>query len=517
MRGPDGFLVGVPVFPAVATDPLVLTDCTVLTLDPDQPEADAVAFRGGRVAGVGSPSGTRSVAGPDARVLELGGATVLPGFVDCHTHAARLGELRFRADLASAGSPEEVVQVLAERAARTPPGGWVVGWNWDESRWPGHTPLAPGDLARVSSEHNLLARRVCGHEAVVNERALATVRIPEDTPGFDASGALTEDAVDVVWEACAPSHETCVQGLTLESPRLASLGITTIADTAGPRDVRLLTEGTRQGTFLQRAGLYLREELVGHAEALGLGPLGSDRCRLLGGKTYTDGSIGARTAALTEPYADEDTTGMPLRSAKDVGALAARLDGLGLQLKAHAIGDAAVDAVLDGITDAVLGPEARPRLEHAEVLRPDQVERIAALGVVASLQPNFIGNWQGPGGLYEQALGVERARVMNPVKSLLDAGAHLAFSSDGMPYGPLYGIACALAHPSPKERITVEEALAAYTTGAAFALGMEDRLGVLAPGALGDAVVLPEDPRRAEDVAALEVRMTLIDGRVVFG
>jgi predicted amidohydrolase YtcJ len=265
--------------------------------------------------------------------------------------------------------------------------------------------------------------------------------------------------------------------------------------------------------MMQRSGFYVREGLLDHLEALAMGPMSGPWCSLLGVKIYTDGSIGARTAALREPYADEDSRGELLRTAEEIAETAERATELGLQLKAHAIGDRAIDAVLDGIEQAGVPPELRPRIEHAEMLHEDHLERMNELGVTAVMQPNFVANWQHEGGLYEQALGEKRASTMNPFASVLEAGVELAFSSDGMPYGPVYGIDGAVNHPSPDERLTVEQAVRAYTRTAAYALGDEHARGVLQEGALGDAIVLGEDPRQAASIEDVDVDATIVGGR----
>jgi predicted amidohydrolase YtcJ len=502
----------------VPTPSLVILDATVRTQTGGGP-AEAVAFHKGRVLDVGTTSEIEALAGPDTRRLDADARVVLPGFVDAHTHVARLGEMRFRHDMAQTPGKDEAIQVLSARAQKTPEDGWVIGWNWDETTWPESQPLTPEDLERVSRHHKVLARRVCGHRIVVNEAALEALDLDPAQPGVETddegqpTGRLSEDAAEEAWEACAPAHETCVKGLKLETRRLAEMGITSVADTAGPRYIRLLTQGAQEGWMMQRSGFYVREEQLDHLEALGMGPLSGPWCSLMGVKIYADGSIGARTAALRDPYADEDTTGDLLRDADDVAETARRAADLGLQVKVHAIGDRALDAVLDGLEQADVQPEQRPRIEHAELLREDHLDRMADLGVTAVMQPNFVGNWQHEGGLYEQALGPERARAMNPFRDVLDADVPLTFSSDGMPYGPLYGIHCAVHHPNPDQRLTVPEAIRSYTRNAAYALGDEHARGVLQEGALGDAIVLAGDPREAPSIEGIDVEATIVGGR----
>lgn len=497
----------------------ILTGAPVLTQNPEQPLAEAIAFRHGRILTVGSHTEVIREEGPGTDVIELeSDQLVIPGFVDAHTHAARLGEMHWRQDLAKADTKDEAVQILQAIAERTPEDGWVIGWNWDESTWPDKEPLTREDLDDASTTRNIMARRVCGHRAVLNTPALETLDLGE-TPGVarangEPTGTLLEDAADAAWEACAPAFETCVQGLEIETQRLAKLGITTVADTAGPRDVQLLTRGAHDGFFHQRSHLYIRQRHLLHLDALNLGPIEGPLCSLTGVKTYTDGSIGARTAALTEPYHDEDTTGTLLKDEAAIETITQRTHRLGLQPKMHAIGDRAITTVLDGLEAADIPPTARPRIEHAEMLNPQHIERMGPLGVVCVMQPNFIKNWQTPDGLYEEALGPQRARGMNPLKLVDESPVPLAFGSDGMPYGPLFGIQAALEHPNEDQRLTLEAALEAYTRTAAYALGREDELGILQPGALGDAVVLHRDPRTTpiEDV---RVAMTLRGGEIL--
>ncbi len=497
----------------------ILKGAPVLTQDPENPVAEAIAFRHGRILAVGSEAEVTQDQGPGTDVIELSSdQLVLPGFVDAHTHAARLGEMHWRQDLGTADTKDEAIQILEAIAERTPEDGWVIGWNWDESTWPTNEPLTRKDLDQASTTRKIMARRVCGHHAVLNTPGLEALDL-DDAPGVQEknghpTGTLLEDAADAAWEACAPAFETCVKGLEAETKRLATLGITTVADTAGPRDVQLLTRGASDGFFQQRSHLYIRQRHLLHLDALNLGPIQSPGCSLTGVKTYTDGSIGARTAAVTETYEDADTKGTLLKDEQALTTITQRTHRLGLQPKLHAIGDRAITTVLDAIETANIPPTARPRIEHAEMLTPEHIQRMERLGVVCVMQPNFIKNWQTPNGLYEKALGTDRARTMNPLKRVHESNVPLAFGSDGMPYGPLYGIQAALEHPNKDQRLTPETAITAYTRTAAYALGRENELGMLRPGMLADAVVLTRDPRNApiEDV---NIQMTLKDGRPI--
>lgn len=497
---------------------LVLTNGRILTQDDESPVVEAISFAHGRVLETGQAKTLRKRAGPRTEVRDLEEKVVLPGFVDCHTHVASLGGRYYFADLSDADSKDQALKRLENHDVRLGEAGWILGWNWDETKWAERTPLRSEDLDDISRTRPVMALRACGHAVVANGEALDLLdpppsSIPEDDGGD--SGTFTEDAGRYVWSQVQPSHRQAMEGLRAESRRLARLGITSIADTAGSTAVKRLTTATAAGRFLQRAGLYLRADLLEALESISLGPIRGARCSLLGVKAYADGSLGARTAALRESFEDRASRGTLRRSPSDIRDLASRASALGLQMKTHAVGDRAIDAVLEGYEGAGILPGDRARIEHAELLHEEHLKRMEERGIIAAMQPNFVARWQYEGGIYDQTLGEKRAEQANPFRSVLDAGVPLAFSSDGMPYGPLYGIHAAVNHRVPKERLSPEEAIRAYTRGAAYAIGCEDTRGILRPGAVGDAVVLSDDPRTTQDIKDIDVVFTVFDGEVV--
>jgi predicted amidohydrolase YtcJ len=241
---------------------------------------------------------------------------------------------------------------------------------------------------------------------------------------------------------------------------------------------------------------------------------GSEFVRTGGVKTFTDGSLGARTAKLTEPYADAgDETGQWVVTPAELDDLTERVNDAGFQMTAHAIGDAAIDAVLDAYEQTDADP-ARHRIEHVELPSEEAVKRLADAGAVASVQPNFL-KWAGEGGLYDARLGSERRTRSNPFRELLDAGVPLAFGSDCMPLDPLFGIHQTVNAPAERQRLSTTEALCAYTSGAAYAGFDEHRLGTIEPGKKADFVVLDRSPWETSEVADIDVAMTVVDGDIV--
>lgn len=491
------------------TADLVLVGATILTMDPDDPQVQALAIRDGRIVARGRAADVLVHAGADTAVLEIGDGVAVPGFVDAHTHPVDAGVHLGRVDLSEAGTRGEALDRVAEAAEAAEPGTWVVAFGWDESAWPSGDPLVRVGLDEAAPANPVLAERVDRHVGVANSAALQRLDLdPAGHPG----GRLVEEALLEALEAVAPDREGRVEALARFAAHAHAHGVTTVHGMVPAEDLRAL-EAAREG---DRLGLRVRAYLL--AEDLEALPAARPRpdpwLRLQGVKAFADGSLGARTAALVEPYADApDERGSLLSDADELEAVLREARNRGLQTAVHAIGDRAVAAVLDGLEAAEVPPDAAPRVEHAELLPGDGPERFRDRGVVASCQPNFVGDWGHPGGLYEERLGEERTSTMNRFRDLLEAGVPLAFGSDHMPFGPLQGIAAAVEAPHEAQRLDAGEALRAYTRGAAAAAGDAPDLGVLAPGSWADVAVLSRDPR--DDVRSVSVDLTVVAGQVV--
>ncbi|MGQ0536167.1 MAG: amidohydrolase [Methanobacteriota archaeon] len=500
---------------------LLFLNGPILTMDPERPRAEAVLFSAGRVAAVGSERTLLSRKDAETRVVDLSGRCLVPGFVDAHTHLSRFGAQRARLGLGKqeAGSREQALAAVERRVRATPAGKWVVGHSWDESGWSDRRYLTRAELDRIAPDRPVLLLRVCTHMAVANAAALERLDLAPDH--VDAATGLLREAAVV--EAVNQLEPPLAERRTLHRGACEDVfaaGITSVHDICDADDVRLWQAGPDLGPQ-PRATLNLREPLFPHAEGLGLSTsFGNPHVRLGGIKLFLDGSLGARTAAVSSGYAGHPSErGELLYSRDDLLALARKVHRAGLQLVMHAIGDAAIDVALGAVEAAQREhprADARHRIEHCELASDEAIARMGDLGVVASMQPNFVGNWSGPGALYEQRLGREWHGRDNRMRRMLDHGVALAFGSDGMPYGPLYGVASAVAAPGKEQRISVEEALAAYTRGGAYAGFAEREVGMFREGMLADAVVLPEDPRRAKEIAKVHVDETFLGGVSVY-
>jgi predicted amidohydrolase YtcJ len=526
---------------------LVLTNAEVHTLAAPDDTADgpgdetyeAVAVRDGRVVRLSSAYEVDFLVGTDTRVVDLDGRVVLPGFVDAHTHLPMVGRRLVHADL-GVGSRDEALALLRERADEhdTHDGDgqdgagseWVQGFGYDESRWGDDRYLTREELDAVSESRPVVAFREDMHVAGVNSVALDRLGLAAGDHGGDvrgeegkATGVLVEEAVDAVWAAVAPSRAETRALLTAAQRHANERGVTGVHD--------MVRQSYAPGVYRDLAAegeLTLRVRLnywADHLDALrevGLrtnhGDNGSHGGLVEVGaiKTYTDGSFGGRTAKLSEPYADADTTGQWVVSPEELAELVREAADAGFQVAAHAIGDRAVEAVLDAyaaVERVEKGP-GRHRIEHAELADDAAIERMADLGVVASVQPNFL-KWADEDGLYDHRLGDRRLET-NRYRAMREAGVPLAFGSDCMPLDPLLGVHHAVNAPHEDQRLPTTAALRAYTAGGAYAGFDEDRLGTLTVGRRADLVALDDSPWEEDRVDEIDPVLTVVDGRVVY-
>jgi len=497
----------------------------------------AVAVRDGAIVRLGSTRDVEFLEGVDTDVVDLGGRVLLPGFVDAHTHLTTVGRYLVHADLSGADSPDEAVDLLAERATEVDaesdsdaPADPVLGYGYDESTWEEDRYLTRADLDRVSTERPVAAFREDMHVAAVNGVVLdrfadALAAAPDETVPTDAdgepTGVLLESAIDPIYEAIEPGPAETREIVEAALADCAAKGIAGFHDMVrnshAPRAYRELDA---EGELTARVRVNYWSDHLDALREVGLGTNdGSDMVRTGAIKSYTDGSFGGRTARLSEPYADApDETGQWVVDPRELSETVAAATAAGYQFTAHAIGDEAVDAVLDAYEEASEADpgEARHRIEHVELADDEAIDRLATSGVVASVQPNFL-KWAGEDGLYEARLGQERTAETNRYRDMLDAGVTLAFGSDGMPMDPLLGVHHAVNAPAEAQRLTVTEALRAYTRGAAYAGFDEDRLGTVAVGKRADLVALDASPWEAPDaIRDIGVAMTVVDGDVVY-
>jgi len=412
-------------------------------------------------------------------VVDLGGADLLPGLVDAHSHVQQWAVHRIAADLSGARSWDETLALVR------PDDGFFLGVDYDDGAWP--DPPDPRGLDRFGFP--VVLRRVCGHRALASEEALDLIgrRYPwaVGDDGLTERGALALlDIVEIPMEARVGAVRAAVRDLL-------AVGITCVHEIAPDIDP------------LRRAGEPIR--WVAYRTWDGAGPPPMDG--FIGMKLFADGSIGSRTAWVSGGYADGSTGGAYM-DREDLWSAISAAAARGIQVMVHAIGDEAVGMVADVLREVAGSHELwRPRIEHMEMVHPSSWDVLREVGVVASMQPNFVARWGMPGGMYERALG-DRYLRMNLFRTALDL--HLAFGSDCMPPDPFLGIRGATGHPDPSERLTVEEAVGAYTMGGAHAAGLEDEIGLIAPGRKCDVIAV-----RGGIPNGLEVA-TVVDGRIVY-
>jgi predicted amidohydrolase YtcJ len=512
-----------------------MVNANLVTMDPARPTGHELGIWRGRVVGV-----DEEIAGlPARRELDLRGATVLPGFVDAHVHLAWAGLRESTANVEPCERVDDVLAVIHGAALRRPAGEWVDVVGYDQRPLGRH--LTAVELDSVSEGRPVFVVHDSGHACVVNSAVLA--RLPTGTAHHD--GLLAEQGMAAVRHLRQPypldelagairaAARTCLsEGVTAAAE--AGIGGGLITHTpielaahqraAAPIRVRLMVSAA----LLRPSGAHGRD---GVARAMDLGihtGFGGERLSIGALKIFTDGGMMARTAALSSPYLDGSGSGELYAPQEELHALIMDGHRAGWQLAVHAIGDRAVDVALDGIAAAQRAhprPSARHRIEHAGLVRPEQLARFAALDVAAVVQPNFLWYF---GDDYSAVMGAERAGWLYRGQGFLDAGVRLVGSSDRpVTVGaPLRSIQFMVTRRSstglpvgPDEAVTVDAALRAFTADAAYACHWEDELGSIAAGRHADLVVLAEDPRAVDPdrIGDIGILATLVAGEVVHG
>lgn len=492
--------------------PLAVVNADIRTSDPANPRQEAMLVERGRIAAVGAEAKILARARRvGARVLDVRGRTVTPGIIDSHTHLIHQGLLRRRLDLRGTTSLESALRRVRRSLRHHPKGEVLLAERWDESRWKEKRYPHRSDLDAISATVPIILRRVDGHVAVGN--AAACRLLEGRTPGVNAdSGLLVEEASLNLNQLFPTPVATTREALRLAQRQALRLGVTTVHDFVVPNYLRAYGDLRRRGELVLRAHLSLYVEYLDGLERTGFSRgCGDDRLRLAGVKLFTDGSLGGHTAALRRPYRDEGGLGRLNWTDDALKGIFRRAHDMDLQVSAHAIGDAAIDQVARSYASLGRAVRARRhRIEHFELHTPETVEAARRLGLVLSMQPNFVGEWSRPGGLYHRRLGPTRFRRNNQFRRLLSGGIHLAFGSDCMPFDPWFGIESCLTAPYAAQRLSLDQALAAYTRGSAWGLHREKDLGVLRAGAHADFLVLDLDPQRP---SRTRVRRTFVGGR----
>jgi predicted amidohydrolase YtcJ len=532
---------------------LVITHGMVWTgLTMGNPQPGGVAIRGGRIVAVGDSAQLAPYVGGGTRVIEAHGGLITAGFADAHTHFIGGGFQLASIDLRDAATPQEFIRRIKEYAARLPSGRWILGGDWDHTLWRG-APLPRHDWIDSVTPHTpVWINRLDGHEGLANAAAMKAAAVTKDTPtpaggeilrdrDGTPTGIFKDQAEDLIGRAIPdPTAEQTDSALARALRYAASLGVTATSHvSASWADLASYRRLERAGLLTMRVALYLP---LGHwrevAESVragggggGGGGAGDDWVRIGGLKGFMDGSAGSRTAYFFEPYSDSAGYRGLLQYPEDsMRKWIGNADSAGLQIAVHAIGDRA-NAILLDIYDSVAkahGPrDRRFRDEHSQHLRPQDVPRFGQIGVVASMQPYHAiddGRWVAG------RIGPVRIKTTYAFRTLLDTHAHLAFGTDWTvaPLNPLLGIYGAVTRRTldgknpdgwvPEQKISVGEALQAYTAGTAYAMFAEKHRGVLAPGYDADVVVVDQNLFAVppESLGTAKVMVTVVGGKVVY-
>jgi len=527
---------------------VIVTHARIWTGDKKMPAAEAVAMIGDRLVGVGTAAEIDVWRGASTNMIDAGGRRVVPGFNDAHVHFVDGGQQLDDVDLKDAPTPQEFARRIGERAGRLAAGEWVLGGNWDDQGW--NPPALPTrelvDL--VAPTTPVFVTRYDGHMALANSAALklagvtastqdppggAVVRDPQGNP----TGVLKDAAMAYVTRVIPPlTRDRRLHAITRALQHAASVGITSVQDmNPAYDDIAVYADLAARGALTARVYAAPMETGWKDQEKIGISrAFGSPMLRIGALKGYADGSLGSTTAYFFEPYTDAPATrGLLSDEMQPLDGMRQRLigaDAAGLQLCIHAIGDAAISQTLDLFADVIRanGPrDRRLRIEHAQHVAPKDFARFADMHVIASVQPYHAiddGRWA------ERRIGPERITTTYAFRTFLDRGVHLALGTDWnvAPLNPMLTLYAAAtratldgAHPNgwvPEQKISVEEALTAYTAGSAYAEFQEQQKGTLARGMLADLVILSDDiltipPAKIKDVTVVT---TIMGGKVVY-
>ncbi len=526
----------------IAAD-LVITNANIRTMDAKRTVARSIAVLNGKIIAIGLDADTKSLIGVKTRVIDAKGKLVLPGFNDAHVHFMETGNQLSSVDLRSAKTPQEFVQRIKAFAAKLPKGRWIQGGQWDHENWtPNNLPTA-AMIDAVTPDNPVFVNRLDGHMALANSLAMKLAGVDKNTPEVagglivrdtngSPAGVFKDAAQNYIEKAIPdPSFEEMLAGATAATEDAASFGVTSIQDMSAGKAIGVYQELMRLGKLKTR--IFACTPLADYTRWTNTTihyAFGDAMLRVGCLKDYADGSLGSTTAWFFEPYLDDPSkTGLAM-DIPTIGKNAIAADKAGLQVNIHAIGDRANSAILDIYESAALANgerDRRFRIEHAQHLRQRDILRFGRLKVVASMQPFHIiddGRWAW------KRLDEKRLKGTYAFRSLLDTGSVLVFGSDSpvAPWNPLFGIYAAVTRRTlddknpngwiPEQKITVDEAVRAFTYGSAYAEFQENVKGTLEVGKLADMVIISDDIFTNDPVliAKAKVLMTIMNGKVVF-
>jgi predicted amidohydrolase YtcJ len=524
---------------------LIVTNARIWTGEKAQPAAAAVAVIGDRIVAAGSVEEIDAWRGADTQVLDARGKLLLPGFNDAHVHFSSGGFDLEQVALNDADSPEEFARRIAEHAKSLKKGEWVLGGNWDDQKFTPPRMPTRWDIDKFTPNTPVFVSRYDGHMALANTVALELagitaktkapaggeiVRLPDGTP----TGALKDAAMELVYKVIPkPSRERRLRAIRKALAHAVRLGVTSVQDMSlDYADIDIYAELAAAGGLTTR--IYAAPPIADWNDQAKLGvhrAFGSPYLRIGAVKGFADGSLGSTTAYFFQPYSDQpNTRGLLMHKTSELRGWIAGADRAGLQNCIHAIGDQAISIVLDIYADVAKQNPARDRrfrIEHVQHLARKDIPRFAELNVIASMQPFHAiddGRWA------EGRIGPERVQTTYAFRSLLDAGVRLAVGTDWQvaPLNPMLTIYAATTRQTldgknpagwvPEQKISVEETVAGYTLGSAYAEFQEHEKGSIARGKLADMVILSDDifSIPPEKIREVTVETTIVGGKVVY-
>ena len=530
------------------TADLIITNAKIWTVDKSLPMAQAVAILGDRIVAVGSSADVDAWRGPNTHVVDAGGKLLLPGFNDAHVHFVSGGMQLTNVQLKDASSPQEFARRIGERAKVTAKGEWILGGNWDETKW--NPPNMPTKelIDAVSPDTPVFVSRYDGHMGVANSVALRLAGITAKTPDppggtvvrdaeGNPTGALKDAATDYIDKVIPPlSHDQRLKIVVRALAYAASVGVTSVQHlVASYDDIAVYSELLQRDELTTRIYAAPSITQVDDLAKLGIGrAFGGPYLRIGALKAFADGSLGSGTAYFYEPFLNQGTNrGLLSDEMHPISLMRNRYmkaDAAGLQICTHAIGDEGISTILDLYSEVIKAhgeADRRLRIEHAQHMAAKDFERFAQLHVIASVQPYHAID---DGRFAEAHIGHDRASRTYAFRTFLDHGVRLAFGTDWevAPLDPLLTVYAAVTRATldgknpngwfPEQKLSVAEAIEAYTVGSAYAEFQEKVKGSITPGKLADMVLLSDDifsivPEKIRDVRVLQ---TFVGGRLVF-
>ncbi len=518
---------------------LVLIDCNVLTMNPSQPHAEAIAIKEDRIVKVGTKEEISRWVGKNTKVIELKGETVVPGLIDTHLHIADFGRFLTWLDLRGVKSIEEMQRIIKKRAQETPQGKWILGQGWDQTSFTEKRYPNIQDLDEAALDHPVIIYHQSGCMCAVNSKALELAgvtketnapsgrTIEHDTKTGEPTGVLRENAMNLIWRVIPePDEEEVLAATSIACEKVVEAGVTSVQWIVSSwNEVQLIQRLRVENKLPLRVYIIFPADILEQITSLrSRKDINDNWVRIGGVKLFADGSLAERTASLKEPYSDDLTAkGNLLYTPKDFSALVGKLHKANFRMIIHAMGDQAIEMVVSTLEKTLKElpkKNHRYRIEHASVLNKELIQRIKKLGVNVAVQPcTVISEFTAWSAI--DRLGPKRARWLYPLKTLIQEGIRVSGGSDCPmeQISPFSGIQAAVTRQFfPEEQITVDDALRMYTVNAAYASFDENIKGSIEEGKLADLTVISNDPRTTppSQIENIKVKMTILGGKIVY-